>query len=72
MVGWQIVEDSVFNLFRESGYQLYRIDKGLRAVRYSPLGSRPKGQPSHDFVAALPDSKAMMRIGNFCGKMSIP
>jgi FkbM family methyltransferase len=71
-VGWQIVEDSMFNLLRESGYQLYRIDKGLRAVRYSPLGSRPKGQPSHDFVAVLPDSKAMMRIGKFCGKMSIP
>lgn len=62
-VAWQTVHDSVFDLFRESGYRIYRIDKGLKAVLYSPLGSRPSGQPSHDFVAVLEDSEAAQRIG---------
>jgi FkbM family methyltransferase len=62
-VTWQTVHDSIFDLFRKSGYRIYRIDKGLRAVTYSPLGSRPSGQPSRDFVAVLADSEAMQRIG---------
>jgi FkbM family methyltransferase len=62
-VAWQTVHDTIFDLFRENGYRIYRIDKGLRAVMYSPLGSRPSGQPSHDFVAVLADSEATQRIG---------
>ena len=62
-VGWETVHDSMFDLFRRTRYRLYRVDKGLRAVVYSPLGSRPSGQPSHNFVAALPGSEAMRRIG---------
>jgi len=62
-VAWNTVHDSIFDLLRESGYCIYRIDKGLWGVLYSPLGSRPSGQPSHDFVAVLEDSEATQRIG---------
>jgi len=61
-VGWEAVHDSMFDLFRWAGYRIYRIDKGLRSVVYSRLGSHLSGQPSHDFVAILPGSEAMRRI----------
>jgi FkbM family methyltransferase len=64
-VDWQIIHDSIFDLFRRNGYHVYRIDKGLRAVRYRPLGSRPSGQPSHDFVAVLAKSEAEGRISRW-------
>jgi FkbM family methyltransferase len=68
---WQTVHDSIFDLFRERGYRNYRIDRGLRAVTYSPLGSRPSGQPSHDFVAVVADSEAMKRIGPWIQHRSV-
>lgn len=70
-VAWQTVDDPIFDLFRESGYRIYRIDKGLRAVMYSPLGSRPSGQASHDFVAVLADSEATQRIGPWIQHRSV-
>lgn len=64
-VSWQTVNDSIFDIFRGNGYHVYRIDKGVRSVRYSALGSRPNGHPSHDFVAVLPCSEALQRIMNY-------
>jgi FkbM family methyltransferase len=64
-VDWQIVDDSIFELLGKNGYRVYRIDKGLRAVRYSTLGSPPSGQPSHDFVAVLKNSECAHRIGQW-------
>lgn len=61
-ISWQTTRDSIFDLLNANGYRVYRIDKGLRAVKYSPLGSRPSGQPSHDFVAVISDSEAARRV----------
>lgn len=61
-VPWQATRDIIFDLLADNGYLVYRIDKRLRAVDYSPLGSRPSGQPSHDFVAVISDSEAARRI----------
>lgn len=61
-ISWQTARDPIFDLLHANGYSVYRIDKGLRAVKYSPLGSRPSGYPSHDFVAVGSDSEAARRI----------
>jgi FkbM family methyltransferase len=61
-VAWQTVHDPIFDLLDANGYSIYRIDKGLRAVNYARLGSRPSGQPSHDFLAVVSESEAARRI----------
>jgi FkbM family methyltransferase len=52
--------DPIFDLLTSKGYRVLRIEKGLRRVHYVDIGSPLKARPTHDFVAVLPQSEALL------------
>jgi FkbM family methyltransferase len=57
------VSDPVFDYLASYGYRVFRIDKRLKSIVYSPLGVKPIGQPTDDFVAIIPGSMGEGKIG---------
>lgn len=61
-VEWDAVSDPVFDYLASYGYRVLRIDKRLKSIVYRPLGVKPIGQPTDDFVAIIPGSMGEGKI----------